>query len=66
MGVAAIAMALVAAQSNTQQAVLGAELERLNANEAGSIANVISQAAHNGNSLANVATGVGANLNISA
>jgi hypothetical protein len=66
MGVAAIAMALIAAQANTQQAALGASLERINANEAGSIANVLSQAAHAGNSLANVATGIGANLNISA
>ena len=62
MGVAAIAMALMAAQTSVQQASLGASLLRMNTEDAGSIAKVLSGAAQN--SLANVAAGVGAKLNI--
>jgi len=62
MSVAAIAMALIAAQTSAQQASLGATVLRMNADDADSIAKVLSSAAQN--SLANVAAGVGTKLNI--
>jgi transcriptional regulatory protein LevR len=65
MDTAAIAMTLLAARANVQQASLGAILERMGANDASSMANVVSQVAQNGISLANVAAGTGANLNLS-
>jgi hypothetical protein len=64
MSVAAIAMALIAAQMSAQQTALGATVLRMNADAAGSLAKVLSNTAQN--SLANVAPGIGANLNIAA
>jgi hypothetical protein len=66
MDVAALASALAGAQMGQIQLAVAAKMLRMNANQASSIANLIDAAAQNGNRLANVAAGIGGNLDISA
>lgn len=48
------------------QLAVAARLERMNADDASSVVKLIDAAQQNANSLANVAAGVGTNLDISA
>jgi hypothetical protein len=67
MDPAAIAMALIAAQQGQQQVTLADKTLRVNANASDAVANMLDSSAQQSmNSLANVASGVGASLNISA
>lgn len=61
-----IASALVGAQMGGVQMAIAAKMLRMNADAAGSIVQVLDAAQKNIASLANVATGVGQNLNITA
>ena len=65
MDPASIAAALVGAQMSNAQMAMAAKMLRMNADAASSIAQVLDAAQQNLNSLANVAAGVGQNLNIS-
>jgi hypothetical protein len=66
MELASIAMALVGAQTGALQLAVAARLERMNADNAGSVVKLIDAAQQNANSLANVAAGLGANLDVTA
>jgi hypothetical protein len=61
-----IATALVGAQMSDVQMAVAAKMLRMNADAAGSIVQVLDAAQKNIASLANVAAGVGQNLNITA
>jgi len=61
-----IANAMVAGQMSQLQSAMAAKMLRMNADAAGDIVKVIEAAQQNLNSLANVAAGVGQNLNITA
>lgn len=61
-----IATALVGAQMSGVQMAVAAKMLRMNADAAGSIVQVLDAAGKNIASLANVAAGVGQNLNITA
>ena len=63
MDVAAIAMSLLALKMGQQQADLGVSLQRMNADGAKSMADMLANAVQNATSLANVASGVGASVN---
>ena len=65
MDVAAIATALIGAQASEQRTGIAMALLRMNADAASSMANMLADATQSTNSLANVAGGIGANLNIS-
>jgi hypothetical protein len=65
MDVAAIAAALIGAQSGQQQVAVAETMLRMNADASDSVAKMLDQAQQSVNSLANVASGVGASLNIS-
>ena len=60
-----LAAAMVGAQTSSAQMALAAKMIRMNADAAGAIAQVIDAAQQNMQSLANVAAGVGENLDIS-
>jgi len=60
-----LATAMMGAQMGQAQLAVAAMMMRMNADAAGSIVQVINAAQQNMNSLANVAAGVGQNLNIS-
>ena len=66
MDPASIAAALVASQMGNVQMAVAAKMLRMNADNASSIVQVLDAAQKNLQSLANVAEGVGHNLNISA
>lgn len=66
MDPASIAAALVASQMSNVQMAVAAEMLRMNADNASAIVQVLDAAQKNLQSLANVAEGVGHNLNISA
>jgi hypothetical protein len=66
MNPASIAAALVGAQTGMLQLAVASRLERMNADDASSVVSLIDSADQNANSLANLAEGVGANLNITA
>ncbi|HSL79202.1 MAG TPA: hypothetical protein VK877_06035 [Pseudolabrys sp.] len=66
MDPASIAAALVASQMSNVQMAVAAEMLRMNADNASAIVQVLDAAQKNLQSLANVAEGVGRNLNISA
>ena len=66
MDPAAIASAMVGAQAGQQQAQLAAAMMRMNADQAAAIVKVVEDAAQNLSSLANVASGIGQNVNITA
>lgn len=61
-----IALALVSAQLSQVQTGTSAAMLRMNADASSSVAGVLDAAAKNAASLANVAAGVGQNVNISA
>jgi hypothetical protein len=66
MDPAAIAAALIGAQMGQQQVALSETMLRMNANAANGVAKMLDDAAQASmNNLANVASGIGANLNIS-
>ncbi len=56
---------MVGAQMSQMQMAVAAEMLRMNAQNAGSIVQVLDAAQQNLNSLANVAAGFGQNVNIS-
>jgi hypothetical protein len=60
-----IATALVGAQMSDAQMAVAARMLRMNADNAASIVQVLNAAQQNMASLANVASGIGQNLNIS-
>ena len=66
MDPASLATALAAAQMSSTQMAVAAKMLRMNADAAASIVKVIEAAQKNIDSLANVAAGVGRNLNITA
>lgn len=66
MDPASLATALVGAQTGMLQLAVAARLERMNADDASSVVKLIDAAQQSANSLANVAAGVGTNLDISA
>jgi hypothetical protein len=66
MDIASIATAFAGAQQSQVQTSLAAEMLRMNAQNAASIVQVLNDSQQNLKSLANVADGVGPNLNISA
>ena len=66
MDPASIATALVASQMGNAQMAVAAKMLRMNADNASAIVQVLDAAQKNLQSLANVAEGVGRNLNISA
>ena len=65
MDPASIATALVASQMGNVQMAVAARMLRMNADNASAIVQVLDAAQKNLQSLANVAEGVGRNLNIS-
>jgi hypothetical protein len=66
MDPAAIATSLLGTQMGQQQADLAMSMLRLNANAAKSMVNMLASAVQNATSLANVASGIGASVNLSA
>ena len=64
MNVASIASAFIAVQTSEMQTAAAAKMMRMNADAAGDIVKVIEAAQDNLKSLANVAAGVGGNLDI--
>lgn len=66
MDPASITAALVASQMSNVQMAVAAEMLRMNADNASAIVQVLDAAQKNLQGLANVAEGVGRNLNISA
>lgn len=66
MEIASLAAAFVAAQAGQMQTAVAAKMLRMNANAAADVSKLLDAAAQNFNRLANVASGVGANLDISA
>jgi hypothetical protein len=66
MDPAAIAAALIGAQTGQQQVTLATTMQRMNADAAKAVADMLDNAAQGGLSLANVANGIGINLNIAA
>jgi cell pole-organizing protein PopZ len=65
MDVTAIAAALMGAQLGQQQVVAAEAMLRMNADAPNAVAKMLDQAQQSVDSLANVASGVGTNLNIS-
>jgi hypothetical protein len=64
MDVASIASALIAARMGEIQLAVAARLARMNADSQASIAKLLDAAAQNGQQLANVAAGLGDNVDI--
>lgn len=65
MNPASLAAALAGAQASGAQMAMAAKMIRMNADNAASIAKVLEAAQQNLTSLANVAAGVGGNVDIS-
>jgi hypothetical protein len=65
MDPASLATAMVGAQMSQAQLAVAAMMMRMNADTAGSVVQLINAAQQNVASLANVAAGVGQNVNIS-
>ena len=65
MDLAALAAALVAAQSSQTQVALATQMVKMNAQADAAVVQLVDAAQQNMNSLANVASGVGGNLDIS-
>ncbi|HEX5509732.1 MAG TPA: hypothetical protein VFX37_14625 [Pseudolabrys sp.] len=66
MDPASLAAALVAAQMSRMQTAVAAKMMRMNADQGASIAQLLQSAQENAAKLANVAAGVGQNVDISA
>jgi len=58
--------ALVGAQSGATQLAMAADMARMNQQDSSSVVKLIDAAQQNGSSLANVAAGIGTNLDVSA
>jgi hypothetical protein len=65
MDPASLAAALVGAQMSNVQTAMSAKMLRMNADSAASVAQMIDSAQQNVTNLANVAAGIGQNLDIS-
>ena len=65
MDIAALAAALVAAQSSQTQLAVATQAVKMNAQADAAVVQLVEAGLQNMNSLANVASGVGGNLNIS-
>lgn len=65
MDVASIAAAFIAAQAGQAQTVMAAKMLRMNADQASNAVKLLEAAEQNMKSLANVAAGIGGNLDIS-
>jgi hypothetical protein len=65
MDVASIAAAFIAGQAGQLQIAAAARMLRMNADSAADVAKLLEAAQQNFNSLANVAAGIGGNLDIS-
>jgi hypothetical protein len=65
MDIGALATAFVGAQAGEMQLAIAAKLLRMNADTAASVVKLIDAAQANADRLANVAAGVGANLDVS-
>jgi hypothetical protein len=66
MDTASLAAAFISAQAGSTQSVLAAKMMRMNADAEQAVAALLEASAQNLNRLANVAAGVGGNLDISA
>ena len=66
MDPASIAAGLMAARMGQMQLVLAAKMLKMNADMASNAANLLDAASQNLNQLANVAAGIGGNLDVSA
>jgi hypothetical protein len=66
MNPASLATAIMSSQAGLTQLALATQLERMNADQGASVAKLIDSAQQNMNSLANVAAGIGSNLDVSA
>lgn len=66
MDIASIAAALVGAQAAQLQTAAAAKMLRMNADASADVAKLLEAAQQNFNSLANVAGGIGGNLDIAA
>jgi hypothetical protein len=66
MSVAGLAAAIMSSQSGLKQIQLAASFERMNADHGASIANLVDSAQQSMKSLAQVGTGIGGKVNISA
>ena len=64
MDVASIAAAFIAAQASQVQTAVAAKMLKMNADSAANAVKLLDAAQQNLNSLANVASGVGSNLDI--
>ena len=65
MDVASIAAAFIAAQASQVQTSMAAKMLRLNADQAGNAVKLLEAAEQNMKSLANVASGIGGNIDVS-
>jgi hypothetical protein len=66
MDIASIAAAFVAAQAGELQTAVAAKMLRMNADASADVAKLLDAASRNFNRLANVASGVGGSLDVSA
>ena len=66
MNPASLISALVGAQTGMLQLAVAARLERMNADNAGSVVKLIDAAQQSANALADAAGGIGANLDVTA
>jgi hypothetical protein len=66
MDTASLAAAFISAQAGSTQSVLAAKMMRMNADAEQAVAALLEASAQNLNRLANVAAGIGGNLDISA
>jgi hypothetical protein len=66
MDAVAIATAMIAAQAGQAQLAVAAKIAQMNADQGGSVAKLLDAATANFNSLANVAAGIGTNIDITA
>ena len=66
MDVASIASALISAQVGQAQLAIAAKILKMNADQEASVAKLLDAAQANFNQLANVAAGIGSNLDIAA
>ena len=65
MDVASIAAAFIAAQTGRMQTAVAAQMLKMNANASADVAQLLDAAQQNFSRLANVASGIGGNLDIS-
>ena len=66
MDVSSIAAAFIAAQASQMQTAVAAKMLRMNADASADVAKLLEAAQQNFNRLANVAGGIGGNLDITA